>query len=255
LRAGLSVAKNRHRRHQIRPRSENGAPLRICPGIVLASRGNPLVSSVAAHWGGPHKLDQNRPLLRESLREQNLDIVLLGGSGPDLNLEKLGRTRELMNAAIRDVLVDNYQELIDGLTLPDPNDRHVLAAAIRCDAQVIVTWKLRSSPPPTTIAVSGGGSLPSRRLASSPRHRGRLLHRARPAWGGTPPGGHLQLSAGCMARPAAAARRGRPTGPQAGPQAEQGRQGPPHRAAAAAHRPARARKPDPELNRAGHDNP
>jgi hypothetical protein len=41
----------------------------------------PVIEAVGALWGGPHKLDQNRPLLRESLREQNLDIVLLGGSG------------------------------------------------------------------------------------------------------------------------------------------------------------------------------
>lgn len=65
---------------------------------------------------------------------------------PDLDLERLGRTRDLMNCSIRDVLVDNYNDLIDGLTLPDPDDRHVLAAAIRCDAQVIVTWNTKDFP-------------------------------------------------------------------------------------------------------------
>ena len=65
---------------------------------------------------------------------------------PDLDREKLRRTRELMNGAIRDVLVDNYEDLIDGLTLPDADDRHVLAAAIRCHAQVIVTWNTRDFP-------------------------------------------------------------------------------------------------------------
>jgi predicted nucleic acid-binding protein len=65
---------------------------------------------------------------------------------PDLDAEKLARTRELMNKAIRNVLVENYEELIDGLTLPDPDDRHVLAAAIRCDAQVIVTWNTKDFP-------------------------------------------------------------------------------------------------------------
>ncbi|MEM9490311.1 MAG: PIN domain-containing protein, partial [Myxococcota bacterium] len=65
---------------------------------------------------------------------------------PDLDIERLDRTRELMNASIRDVLVENYKEFVDGLTLPDSNDRHVLAAAIRCNAQVIVTWNTKDFP-------------------------------------------------------------------------------------------------------------
>lgn len=65
---------------------------------------------------------------------------------PELKLEALERTRDLMNRAIRDVVVDGYQTLISGLDLPDPDDRHVLAAAIRCGAEVIVTSNLRHFP-------------------------------------------------------------------------------------------------------------
>lgn len=65
---------------------------------------------------------------------------------PDLQPEQLRRTRELMNQAIPDCLVTNYQELIGGLSLPDPDDRHVLAAAIRCNGQVIVTSNLKDFP-------------------------------------------------------------------------------------------------------------
>ena len=54
---------------------------------------------------------------------------------PDLDQARLQRTRELMNAAVSDVLVEDYHPLIDTLDLPDPHDRHVLAAAIRCGAQ------------------------------------------------------------------------------------------------------------------------
>jgi hypothetical protein len=66
---------------------------------------------------------------------------------PDLKREKLERTRSLMNAHVRDCLVTGYEDLIQGLTLPDPDDRHVLAAAIRGSASVIVTYNLDDFPP------------------------------------------------------------------------------------------------------------
>jgi hypothetical protein len=43
-----------------------------------------------------------------------------------------------MDAHVRDCLVEHFEGLIDGLDLPDPNDRHVLAAAIHGRADVIV---------------------------------------------------------------------------------------------------------------------
>ena len=65
---------------------------------------------------------------------------------PDLTREKLERTRRLMNKATLDALVKGYEDLIPGLSLPDENDRHVLAAAIRGGAQVIVTMNLKDFP-------------------------------------------------------------------------------------------------------------
>ena len=65
---------------------------------------------------------------------------------PHRDRAALERTRDLMDAATRDCLVAGYEPLIAALTLPDPNDRHVLAAAIvgRCD--VIVTRNLKHFP-------------------------------------------------------------------------------------------------------------
>lgn len=65
---------------------------------------------------------------------------------PDLKPEALQRTRDLMNSHVRDCLVTDYQALIPGLKLPDDKDRHVLAAAIKGHAQVIVTYNTRDFP-------------------------------------------------------------------------------------------------------------
>src|SRR5215467_7169425 len=65
---------------------------------------------------------------------------------PDLRPEQLERTRQLMNTRVRDCLVTGYENLIEKLTLPDRNDRHVLAAAILAGADVIVTFNLTDFP-------------------------------------------------------------------------------------------------------------
>lgn len=65
---------------------------------------------------------------------------------PDLTMEQLDRTSNLMDQAIPDACVHDYEDLIAGLTLPDCNDRHVLAAAIRCGAGVIVTFNQKDFP-------------------------------------------------------------------------------------------------------------
>lgn len=53
---------------------------------------------------------------------------------PDLTEERLEQTRLKMDLHVRDCLVEGYEELIEGLSLPDSKDRHVLAAAIRANA-------------------------------------------------------------------------------------------------------------------------
>jgi predicted nucleic acid-binding protein len=65
---------------------------------------------------------------------------------PDLSRAQLEHTRSLMNAHVRDALVDGYQPLIPALELPDPDDRHVLATAIKCGADLILTFNLDDFP-------------------------------------------------------------------------------------------------------------
>lgn len=64
----------------------------------------------------------------------------------DLTAGQLDRTSALMDRAIPDGLVTDHEALIDGLNLPDLDDRHVLAAAIRCNASVIVTFNQKDFP-------------------------------------------------------------------------------------------------------------
>ncbi|GAA4732715.1 hypothetical protein GCM10023328_09990 [Modestobacter marinus] len=75
-------------------------------------------------------------LVRARWTEQIIDEVFrnLKKNRPDLNPASLDRTRELMNGAIRDVLITGYEPLIDVLELPDPDDRHVVASAIKVGA-------------------------------------------------------------------------------------------------------------------------
>jgi len=68
---------------------------------------------------------------------------------PRLSAERLARTRTLMDEAIRDCLVTGHEDLIESISLPDPDDRHVLAAAIRAGASVIVTYNLTDFPADT----------------------------------------------------------------------------------------------------------
>jgi predicted nucleic acid-binding protein len=65
----------------------------------------------------------------------------------DLTRAQLERTRDLMNKHVRDALVTGFEPLIEILALPDPDDRHVLAAAIRGHADLIVTANQEDFPP------------------------------------------------------------------------------------------------------------
>nr|WP_238362518.1 PIN domain-containing protein [Actinopolymorpha pittospori] len=66
---------------------------------------------------------------------------------PDIDPAKLDEVRSRMIRGIRDCLVLGYEDLIESVKgIPDPDDRHVVAAAIKSHAHVIVTYNLKDFP-------------------------------------------------------------------------------------------------------------
>ncbi len=73
---------------------------------------------------------------------------------PDIPYARIERTRHLMDTHLQDARVEGYEHRIESITLPDADDRHVLAAAIHCGARVIVTTNLRDFPASTLAPFS-----------------------------------------------------------------------------------------------------
>lgn len=65
---------------------------------------------------------------------------------PDLNRNQLERTCILMNNSVLDCLIEDYEDLMLGISLPDQDDIHVLAAAVKSQAQIIVTYNIKDFP-------------------------------------------------------------------------------------------------------------
>ena len=65
---------------------------------------------------------------------------------PDLSARNFDRLCSLMNDAFPNANVKGYKPLMNELILPDVDDIHVLAAAIKCDADAIVTFNIKDFP-------------------------------------------------------------------------------------------------------------
>jgi hypothetical protein len=89
-------------------------------------------------------LDLYKPRWTEQIQNEWIDNLLLKRC--DLTRQQLQRTKDAMNSAFPDANVTNYKELMEGLSLPDEDDKHVLAAAIRANTDVIVTVNLKDFP-------------------------------------------------------------------------------------------------------------
>ncbi len=79
----------------------------------------------------------------EQIHQEWIQSLLRKGSHTE---SPLNRVKELMDSHVRDAKVTGYEYLIESMTLPDPNDRHVLAAAIHCHADAILTFNLKDFP-------------------------------------------------------------------------------------------------------------
>jgi predicted nucleic acid-binding protein len=88
-----------------------------------------------------------RPLWSRAILDEAQDAVL--AVHPHLDREAVGRRFQDMNHTFEDALVTGWESLVDGIDLPDPDDRHVVAAAMRGGAQAIVTSNVKDFPDST----------------------------------------------------------------------------------------------------------
>jgi predicted nucleic acid-binding protein len=85
-----------------------------------------------------------RPRWTQEIHEEWMRSVL--ADQPERQRAELERRRRLMDRAIDDDLIEGYEAHLERLSLPDPDDRHVLAAAIEAGASLILTFNLRDFP-------------------------------------------------------------------------------------------------------------
>lgn len=82
------------------------------------------------------------PQWSKHIFDEWIDVMKRKGVSEEEAFKRAGKA----NLAFPDALVKNYEGLIDGLDLPDEKDRHVLAAAIKANANIIVTNNLKDFP-------------------------------------------------------------------------------------------------------------
>src|SRR5260221_8422262 len=101
----------------------SGRPVAVLDACVLYP---PIVRDLLM-WLAVEKLYQ--PKWTEEIHAEWIENLL--ENRPELDRTALLRTRDLMNQNGGDCLVEGYEPLISTIVLPDPDDRHVVAAAIK----------------------------------------------------------------------------------------------------------------------------
>ena len=85
-----------------------------------------------------------RPRWTRQIHEEWIAAILEKRS--DIERCRLESLKSLMDEKFPDALISGYEGLIESITLPDQNDRHVLAAAIVSNVDAIVTFNTKDFP-------------------------------------------------------------------------------------------------------------
>lgn len=100
----------------------------------------PVIIRDLLFWFAHH--DLYTPKWSKHIFDEWYGVMIRKGVAEDEAIKRVNRA----NQAFPDALVNNYESLIDTLALPDEKDRHVLAAAIKTDAHLIVTNNIKHFP-------------------------------------------------------------------------------------------------------------
>lgn len=82
------------------------------------------------------------PKWSQNIFDEWIEVMLRKG----IQKNEAYKRTNIMNLAFPDAQVENYEPLIEMLNLPDKKDRHVLAAAITTNADLIITNNLKDFP-------------------------------------------------------------------------------------------------------------
>ncbi|SEM41465.1 PIN domain-containing protein [Chitinophaga rupis] len=85
-----------------------------------------------------------KPKWTDEIQQEWISNLLI--NRPALSESKLRKTVKAMNTAFPDANVKGYRSLIKDLKLRDKDDRHVLAGAIKANANYIITSNTKDFP-------------------------------------------------------------------------------------------------------------
>lgn len=107
-------------------------PITLCGFLMYLAQMGTHFNLFRAHW-------------TEDIHDEWMRNVLI--DRPDLTVAQLQRRRQMMDANVPEALITDYRSLIPTVADVNEKDRHVVAAAIRAGASVIVTTNLKDFPP------------------------------------------------------------------------------------------------------------